>query len=98
MSVPDVCRELGISMATFYKWRAKLCGMDTAMMARMKELAKRLILLMDYRRKWGFGPCFLYLRNVKHFEWNHKRFYRIYREFELNLRIKTQKAAGTPKV
>ena len=36
--VPDICRELGISTATFYKWRAKYGGMDTSMMARMKEL------------------------------------------------------------
>ena len=35
---PEVCRELGISTATFYKWRAKYGGMDTSMMARMKEL------------------------------------------------------------
>ena len=32
--------------------------------------------------------CFLFLRNVKGFAWNHKRVYRIYRELELNLRIK----------
>ena len=38
LAVPDVCRELGISSATFYKWRAKYSGMDTSMMARMKEL------------------------------------------------------------
>ncbi len=36
--VPELCRELGISSATFYKWRAKYGGMDTSMMARMKEL------------------------------------------------------------
>lgn len=35
--------------------------------------------------------CFLYLRNVKGFGWNHKRVYRIYRELELNLRIKPRK-------
>jgi putative transposase len=35
---PEICRELGISTATFYKWRAKYGGMDTSMMARMKEL------------------------------------------------------------
>ena len=38
LAVPEVCRELGISTATFYKWRAKYSGMDTSMMARMKEL------------------------------------------------------------
>jgi putative transposase len=38
LSVPDVCRELGISVATFYKWRSKFGGMDTSLMARMKEL------------------------------------------------------------
>lgn len=38
ITVPDLCRELGISSATFYKWRAKYGGMDTSMMARMKEL------------------------------------------------------------
>ncbi len=38
LAVPDVCRELGISCATFYKWRAKYGGMDTSMMAGMKEL------------------------------------------------------------
>ena len=30
----------------------------------------------------------MYLRNVKGFNLNHKRVYRIYRELELNLRIK----------
>lgn len=38
LSVPELCRELGISSATFYKWRAKYCGLDVSMMARMKEL------------------------------------------------------------
>jgi putative transposase len=36
--VPDLCREMGVSTATFYKWRAKFGGMDVSMMARMKEL------------------------------------------------------------
>jgi putative transposase len=33
-----VCREHGISNATFYKWRSKFGGMDAFLMARMKEL------------------------------------------------------------
>ena len=38
LSVPELCREIGISSATFYKWRAKYGVMDTSMIARMKEL------------------------------------------------------------
>jgi len=38
LPVPQLCRELGISNATFYKWRAKFGGMDASLMARMKEL------------------------------------------------------------
>ncbi len=37
------------------------------------------------------GLCFLYLRNVKGYGWNHKRVYRIYRDLELNLRIKPRR-------
>ena len=36
--VPALCREHGMSSATFYKWRAKYGGMDTSMIARVKEL------------------------------------------------------------
>ena len=36
--VPQLCREHGMSAATFYKWRAKFGGMDASMMARLKEL------------------------------------------------------------
>ncbi len=36
--VLDLCRETGISNATFYKWRAKFVGMNVSLMARMKEL------------------------------------------------------------
>ncbi|HEX7341904.1 MAG TPA: IS3 family transposase [Rhodanobacteraceae bacterium] len=166
--VPEVCREYGISSATFYKWRSKFGGMDASMMARLKELedenrrlkkmyaeaqlstdllkeamancvvrpsqrremaidavhrqrtsirhacqtfalsetcyryqaasseentriADWLIRLTTAYRDWGFGLCFLHLRNVKGFGWNHKRVYRIYRELELNLRIKPRK-------
>ena len=36
--VPQLCREHGMSSASFYKWRAKFGGMDASMLARMKEL------------------------------------------------------------
>lgn len=38
MPVPDLCREHGISTASFYKWRAKYGGMDASMMVQMKAL------------------------------------------------------------
>ena len=38
ISVPGLCREHGMSSATFYKWRAKFGGMDASLMKRMKEL------------------------------------------------------------
>lgn len=36
--VPELCREHGMSSATFYKQRAKFGGMDASLMARLKEL------------------------------------------------------------
>lgn len=37
-AVPDLCREHGISSATFYKWRSRFGGMEPSMVSRMKEL------------------------------------------------------------
>ena len=36
--VAALCREHGMSNATFYKWRAKYGGMDASLIARLKEL------------------------------------------------------------
>ena len=38
MPDPELYREHNISVASFYKWRVKYSGMDTALMSRMKEL------------------------------------------------------------
>ena len=38
LAVPELCRELGISSATFYKWRAKFGGMDVSEAKRLKAL------------------------------------------------------------
>ena len=166
--VSDLCREHGMSEATFYKWRAKFGGMDASLMKRMKELEEEnrrlkkmyaeerlvseirkgsiggkvlrpslrremavkaqvrygvsirmvcrafaisetcyryqpklsdenaeiadwLLRLTQTYKRWGFGLCFIYLRNIKGYGWNHKRVYRIYRELELNLRIKPRR-------
>lgn len=45
---------------------------------------------------WGFGLCFLHMRNVQGHTWNHKRVHRIYCELELNLRIKPRRRQLRP--
>jgi putative transposase len=55
------------------------------------EIVNWLVVLTGRHWNWGFKLCFLYLRNVKGFGWNHKRVYRIYCELSLNLRIKPKK-------
>jgi len=51
--VPELCREHGMSSASFYKWRSKYGGMDASMMVRMKELEaenRRLPTVGAFRR------------------------------------------------
>jgi putative transposase len=36
--VKDVCRELGISDATYYAWKSKYGGMEAGDVRRLKEL------------------------------------------------------------
>jgi len=38
--VSDLCRQHGMSNASFYKWRAKFGGMDASMISEMKALAE----------------------------------------------------------
>ena len=37
--VSELCREYGMSSASFYKWRAKFGGMDASMVSQMKAMA-----------------------------------------------------------
>jgi putative transposase len=36
--VAELCREHGMSTASFYKWRAKYGGMDASMISQMKAM------------------------------------------------------------
>lgn len=40
VAVKDISRELGISDATFYNWKAKFGGMEASDVAKLKELEK----------------------------------------------------------
>jgi putative transposase len=83
VSIRFACQTFGIS-ETCYRYQPILSDENA-------EIADWLIRLTTTYRNWGFMLCFLYLRNIKQFKWNHKRVYRIYRELELNLRIKPKK-------
>ena len=65
---------------------------ESKLQSENEIIADWLIRLTQNQIDWGFGLCFLYLRNVKGFRWNHKRVYRIYRELELNLRTDRESA------
>jgi putative transposase len=82
-SIRHACLTFEVS-ETCYRYQAKACEENA-------RIADWLVRLTTAYKDWGFGLCFLHLRNVKGFGWNHKRVYRIYRELELNLRIKPKK-------
>jgi putative transposase len=80
VSIALACRAFGVS-ETWYRYSPKLDE-------ESERIADLLVGLTQARRGWGFGLCFLHLRNVRGHTWNHKRVYRIYCELALNLRIK----------
>ena len=54
------------------------------------EVIDVLLRLAQSRPRWGFGLMFDWIRS-RGANWNHKRVYRVYKELELNLRIKPKK-------
>ena len=83
ISVSLACISFGISESCYY-YKPKSPQED-------EKIANLLLDITSVQKRWGFGLCFCYLRNVKGYGWNHKKVYRIYRELELNLRIKPKR-------
>jgi len=83
VTIRFACVCMGVSESC-YRYQTKLSSENAL-------IADWLLRLTQTYKRWGFGLCYLYLRNVKGFGWNHKRVYRIYRELELNLRIKPRR-------
>jgi putative transposase len=83
VSVALACRAFSISQRCF--------RYVPLLVYENEETEDWLIGLTKARKNWGFGLCYLYLRNIKGLKWNHKRVRRIYCELELNLRIKPRK-------
>lgn len=57
------CRAFEVS-ETCYRYGPKLRGEN-------EEIADLLVGLTDARKTWGFGLCFLHLRNANGHPWNH---------------------------
>lgn len=102
MVKPSQCKEMARNAVDQYGVSIRLacqtfdisesCYRYQSTLSHENELiADWLLRLTRNQRNWGFGLCFLFLRNVKGFAWNHKRVYRIYKALELNLRIKPKK-------
>ncbi len=83
LNIRQACDAFGISQ-TCYRYEKKLVSEN-------EMISNLLIEITSKNRNWGFGLCFLYIRNVMGLAWNHKRVYRIYCELELNMRIKPKK-------
>jgi putative transposase len=80
IAVSKACAMFTIS-ETCYRYEARRTDENAV-------IAEWLMRLTQWQRTWGFGLCFLYLRNIQGLGWNHKRVYRIYCELQLNMRIK----------
>ena len=83
ISIRRACLIFNISVTCYYH---KSVATD-----ENQQIAHLLIELTEQNKNWGFGLCFLTLRNVLGLPYNHKRVYRIYCELELNLRIKPKR-------
>lgn len=59
ISIRLACQASGIS-ETCYRYRARLSHENA-------QIADWLLRLTEANKRWGFGLCFLYLRNVKGF-------------------------------
>jgi putative transposase len=53
-----------------YRYELKLSGEN-------ERIADWPVRLTHNQRNWGFGLCYLFLRNAKGYGWNHKRVYRM---------------------
>ena len=83
VSIALACRTFSVR-ETCYRYGPKL-------RAEKERIGDLLIGLTNAHKIWGFDLCFLHLRNVKGYGWNHKRVYRTFRDLGLNLRIKPRK-------
>ena len=49
LKVPDVCKQLGVSEQTYYRWRTKYGGMDLQMARQLRDTEKQNVRLRANR-------------------------------------------------
>ena len=79
----DVCREHGISSATFYAWKSKFGGMEASDIKRMRDLEHE-----NVRLKQMYAELSLENRPLKDVIEKSSEANRIYRQLQLNMRRK----------
>ena len=90
MVTPSARREMATKAVTHYAISIRLaCRIfkvsescyryQSVLVDENQEIADWLLRITASQRNWGFGLCFLYLRNVQGFGWNHKRVYPSFR-------------------
>ena len=79
----DICREHGISSATFYAWKSKFGGMEASDIKRMRDLEHE-----NVRLKQMYAELSLENRPLKDVIEKSSEANRIYRQLQLNMRRK----------
>ncbi len=64
VSIALACRTFGVSETCFRYSPKRNVDND--------EIADLLLGLVKVKKTWGFGLCFLHMRNVQGHRWNHK--------------------------
>ncbi len=87
LSVRRACQVASLARAAYYRPLQDRHDRDAEIIAALTALVAELPL-------WGFGLCFLHLRNAGH-RWNRKRLLRVYRQLRLHLPLRAKRRVPT---
>lgn len=87
LSVRRACQVASLARAAYYRPLQDRLDRDAEIIAALSALVAEL-------PQWGFGLCFLHLRNAGH-RWNRKRVLRVYRQLRLHLPRRAKKRVPT---
>ena len=55
-SVEEVCRKLGVSQQTFYRWKKKFAGLGVEVLRRLRQLKEIDTVVIELGREHAFAP------------------------------------------